>query len=506
MYLVGGAVRDALLGQSHQKDFDMVICGVNAHDLEKTLSGLGTVDLVGKTFGVFKFMPKGTRSKEAVDIALPRTEHARGTGGYREVEVQSDPTLPIEKDLERRDFTINALAVELGQDHTLRSGKLIDPFHGLDDLRDRLLRCVGEPSKRFQEDFSRMLRALRFSCQLHCTIEPATWDALVSLMPHINDARDPNAPDEESNRIVPYEVIAKELLKSFWNDPIRAFDLYAESGATKALMPELLTMEGCPHPHEYHSEGNVWAHTRLALSKLASPEFLNEFPDDPITMETIIGVLFHDVGKPPALMDPIDPTTDRYRYHGHDKMGGKIAGDICSRLKLSSASKDSPVHIDCDNIVWIVEKHLLLLNSKIQEMRASTIERYFFNPRVPGITLLQVILADSLATVPLSGQPILTHFNEMKTRIEELLSDAGQIRSYRSRALAPALLSGNDVMKDFHLSAGPKIGKLLKIVREEQLQHAISTREQALLRIRQELRKEPAKHPKQLHQNQHLNV
>ena len=94
----------------------------------------------------------------------------------------------------------------------------------------------------------------------------------------------------------------------------------------------------------------------------------------------------------------------------------------------------------------------------------------------------------------------------MKKRIEELLSDTGQVRSYRARALAPALLSGNDVMKEFHLSPGPKIGKLLKIVREEQLQHEIRTREQALFRIRQELSKEYGKHTKTQRQNLHLNV
>ena len=505
LYLVGGSVRDALLGQAQGKDFDIVIRGVVPSELEQALSQLGTVDLVGKIFGVFKFCPRGVRSKEAVDIALPRTEHALGTGGYREVDVQSNPQLLIEEDLERRDFTINAMAVELGEER-LRTSRLIDPFGGFEDLQRRQLRCVGLPTQRFQEDYSRMLRAIRFACQLHCTIEPTTWAGIQQLMPHINDPRDSYAAPEDSNRVVPSETIAKEFLKSFWFDPVRALDLYDDSGAINELIPELLRMKGCPHPHEYHSEGDVWTHTRLALGQLSTPQFLEEFPDDPITMETIIGVLFHDIGKPTALMPPVEAGTDRYRYHGHDKMGSELVGVIANRLKLSSQSKESNLHISIEHIQWIIQKHLLLLNSKIEEMRASTIERYFFNPRLPGITLLQVILADSLATVPLNAPPILKHFREMKHRIEELLRTTGQSTNSRSRSLPSALVGGGAIMEMFNLAPGPKIGKLLRILREEQLEGLLKTKEEAFARIRAELHSEKNKSVNPRPRNLTLNV
>ncbi len=505
VYLVGGAVRDALLGIIKKKDFDIVVQGVDGKTLEVLLSTLGRVDLVGKTFGVFKFVPTSSNSTEAIDIALPRRDHAYGTGGYKEVDVQSDPQLPIEDDLKRRDFTINAMAVEIRSHRPLFEGHLVDPFNGFNDLRDRILRTVGTPAIRFQEDYSRLLRALRFTCQLHLSIEPVTWKALQQCMEHINDVNASTEPDsaEESDRKVPYEIVAKELLKSFWWDSVRALDLYAESGAIQQLIPELLALKGCPHPQQYHSEGDVWAHTRLALGQLGTDTFQKEFPDDPVTMETILGTLFHDIGKPATLTTPELHGTDRYRYHGHDKVGAQMASEICTRLKLSSMPKESELHVSCDSIHWIVSKHLLLLNSALEEMRSATIEKYFFNPRVPGVTLLQVILADSLATVPDGGEPIMIHFRIMKRRIEELLKLSIDSGSWRRRGLPEPLVNGDDVMQEFHLAAGVKIGKLLRMAREQQLEGVLTTRRDALNVIHHILDHEPKHHA---HHSKHPTI
>src|SRR3989344_9095610 len=116
IYLVGGMVRDLALGKT-SKDYDLVITGIPPKKLKPFLEKLGKVNLVGKSFGVYKFYPKlqatSYKLQAETDIALPRTEHSFGTGGYRDVEVQSDYRLPIEKDLERRDFTINAMALDL---------------------------------------------------------------------------------------------------------------------------------------------------------------------------------------------------------------------------------------------------------------------------------------------------------------------------------------------------------------------------------------------------------
>ena len=124
------------------------------------------INLVGKSFGVFKFVPttieqSNNRTIEPIDIALPRTEHAGMSGGYKDFEIQSDKDLPIEEDLGRRDFTINALAYDL------KNQKIIDEFDGLKDLNDKIIKAIGDPLQRFQEDYTRMMRAIRFSCQLN---------------------------------------------------------------------------------------------------------------------------------------------------------------------------------------------------------------------------------------------------------------------------------------------------------------------------------------------------
>lgn len=220
-YVVGGAVRDAMLGREIT-DADVLVAGVAPAELTAFLESRGTVDFVGRTFGVFKFVPD--EGGDAIDIALPRREQPSGTGGYRDVAASSDPAMPIEEDLARRDFTINAMAWE-AVDETI-----VDPFGGREDLGRKTLRAVGDPDARFAEDYTRMLRALRFASQLGFAIEHVTWTALKRLMPHLNDRR-----GEE--RLVPYELIARELLKSLEAEPKRAAKLWHDSGAFTALMP-----------------------------------------------------------------------------------------------------------------------------------------------------------------------------------------------------------------------------------------------------------------------------
>lgn len=223
-YLVGGVVRDAMLGQP-SKDEDFVVRGVPGAELEAFLKERGEVNLVGRGFGVFKFRPK--RSQTTYDIALPRTETPAGTGGYRDVETQSDHMLPIDKDLARRDFTANAIAWDIF------GGKLIDPFGGVEDLNARRLKAVGSADARFAEDLTRVLRALRLSVTLGLSIEHETAHAISEAMPRLNGRR------EDGSLLVPLEIASRELLKSIEADPARALAVWHETGALRVLVPEL---------------------------------------------------------------------------------------------------------------------------------------------------------------------------------------------------------------------------------------------------------------------------
>jgi poly(A) polymerase len=469
VYLVGGAVRDAMLGRD-TKDLDFVVRGVPGDALERFLGGLGRVHYVGKTFGVYKFVPEGWDPSDAIDVALPRTEHSESlSGAYREFSVQSDPTLRIEDDLGRRDFTANAMALDVV------TGGLIDPYDGKTDLCKRRLRAVGDPDKRFAEDYSRMLRGLRLACQLNLEWEPGTWVSLRNLMPQINATR-------RGEFLVPRETVGRELVRAFAADPVKALDLWEQSGAIATVMPELLPMRGCPQPPNYHAEGDVWVHTRLALERLQSPDFAAEWPGRRPDAEVIFGVLLHDVAKPVTITTPERHGTDRIRFNGHDHVGARMARELCERLKLSQFPRESEWHIDAERLSWLVAHHLLLIHGDIAEMKNATIERYFFADPRAGEQLLMVMWADGMATVPASGTPDLSNYRAMRARIAALL-ELGRGR----KGLPPPLVDGRRIMAEFHLPSGPTVGKYLALIREAQLAGEVATADDAVAWLRRRL-------------------
>jgi poly(A) polymerase len=450
VFLVGGIIRDFILKRG-SKDYDFVIRNAPINKLQAFFKKQGWVDLVGKHFGVLKFIPKGFKLAEPIDIALPRTEHAFLTGGYRDFDVQSDPKLPIEEDLKRRDFTINALAYDI------QNKKLIDLFDGLGDIKKKQIKTVGKPEQRFKEDYSRLLRAVRFACQLNFNIEPRTWNAIQKLIKNINNKKD-------ADFIVPRETIAKELVKAFVADPVRAFDLFDKSGATKELMPELLTMKICPQPRNFHTEGDVWRHTKLSLKNLQSKKFTKEFSKSESSAELIFGLMFHDLGKPYTI-----ERADRLRYNNHDAVGAEKAHKIMERLKLASTG------VDVDKTVWLVSRHMIVTHTKKSAMKKTTLEKYFYNPQNPGQDLMKLMHADIEASIPSGGKPDFSGYIRLKKEIGSLKKTAR-----KKTELPKEILNGFAIMKALNLPPGPQIGKLKDLLREEQLSGKVQTKNQAI--------------------------
>ena len=235
LYLVGGAIRDALLGRRMREvDFDFVIAGLASPQLESWFRANGELNLVGQHFGVYKFMPHGCTPEETtfIDIALPRTEAvAQGSlGGYKDFTIQSDPNLPIEEDLARRDFTINAMAFDV------RTQKLIDPFNGQMDLAQKTIRAVGDPTQRFTEDLSRILRGIRFASELDFVIEEETSQAIKLLIPKLNLQKEVEGKLEY---VVPRETVGMELAKALSRNPARAIKELEIHRAIQELFPEI---------------------------------------------------------------------------------------------------------------------------------------------------------------------------------------------------------------------------------------------------------------------------
>lgn len=450
VFLVGGIVRDSILG--HQtKDVDLVVRNISKKNLEKFLNKHGKVSLVGKKFGVFKFVPKGWKDGD-IDIALPRTEHSINmTGAYKDFKINSNAKLSIEDDLSRRDFTINAMAFDILNE------KLIDPFNGLSDIKKKSIKTVGSAEKRFKEDYSRMLRAIRFACQLNFKIETKTWTAVKKLAKNINKKSD-------GKQIVPNEVIAKELIKAINQNPTLAIELMDDSGMIKVLMPELLKMKKCPQPKKWHSEGDVWVHTLLSLKCLNDKKFATEFKKVPTTPEVIMGLIFHDLGKPYTIT-----RGKKIKFYGHDVAGAKKFRTIAKRLKLAAGG------LNIEKTEKIITKHMILANPRLDEMKDTTIEKYFFNDLFPGQELLMLMFCDITATIPTKGKANFTNYKILKARIKKLNKKSAG----KKRLVAP-LMNGHDIMKALKLEPGPKIGELLSLTREAQLAGKIKSKAQGI--------------------------
>jgi len=459
-FLVGGAVRDIILGRmTERQDFDLVVRGVDLDAVALVLGTMGKVDYVGRDFGVLKFLPEtASKGAPAVDIAWPRTESAGGSGKYCDFRIQSDPDLPMIDDLSRRDFTVNAMAWDFARQ------ELLDPFDGMGDLEARLIRAVREPNERFGEDLSRMLRAIRFACELGFVIEPNTWDALERHAKQIAGTR--RLDDGTEERLVPYETVAREFAKALRADAVKAVDLLERSGLLFRLVPEFERMSRTPQSPEWHSEGDVWAHSRLALVKATGTEFGSFFPGDRLAVETMFAILLHDVGKPEMMTEK----DGKVSFYGHDSQGAKMARSIADRLRLSSVPG---IRIRPERIEWLVRNHLFPIFVDLEHVRKTTLCRYFLEDKEAGRALLHVAFADLSASEPEAGEADPSRLRKLMEEIETLERESEKAKE---RACD---LSGREVMEETGLAPGPEIGRLLEELREAQLSGEVSSEEDA---------------------------
>ncbi len=316
VYAVGGYVRD-LIRKNPSDEVDILI---GRHSLESILAKLGPhgrVDLVGKSFGIIKFTIRG----KTYDLALPRSDKAKGPGlrRHRDIAVAADPFLPIEKDLERRDFRCNSLALRLAD------GALIDPFHGRRDIAAKRIRVTNP--RAFPEDPLRVLRAARFASVLGYRVDPAIYDL----------AKDLNLKGLSAERVT--EELFKILL--FSSRPARGLEELFQLGVLGQLFPELhsLTLaiqDPVFHPEkDAHGNHTVWHHTKLTVDQAAALGRLSRLGQEK-ALGLILAALYHDVGKP--------STSAWERKHGrmvltnikHDVRSEEIARQAFDRLKVHS--------------------------------------------------------------------------------------------------------------------------------------------------------------------------
>ncbi len=314
-YIVGGAVRDELLGYPI-KDKDYVVVGSTPEQM--VAAGFRPV---GKDFPVF------LHPKTQAEYALARTER-KTAKGYKGFVVHASPEITLEQDLGRRDLTVNAIAKN-------EAGELVDPFHGLDDIKSKTLRHVSDA---FVEDPVRILRIARFSARLaDFMIAPET----LSLMQQMVAAGEVDALVAE--RV--WQELAKGLMEK---KPARMFEVLRACGALKRIIPELDRLWGVPQPPQYHPEVDTGVHVMLVLDYAAQQAF---------SLPVRFAALMHDLGKGTT------PKEILPRHIGHEERGAHLVKDVCKRLRVPN---------DCKELAVMVAKFHGKLYQSL-EMRPSTL-------------------------------------------------------------------------------------------------------------------------------------
>ncbi len=328
-YLVGGCVRDLVLGRE-PSDYDVATDGLPER-VQQLFPGCVAV---GARFGVILVVEDSVQ----VEVATFRSDVGYSDGRHPDQVVYSQSP---EEDVRRRDFTINGLLMDP------RTGEVLDFVGGRDDIRARRVRAIGEPEQRFREDKLRMVRAVRFAARFDYAIEPATFAAIGKLAPHVTQ--------------VSAERLRDELTKLLTEGAARrGFELLDETRLLEVVLPEAAKMKGVEQPPQFHPEGDVWIHTRLMLERLA-----------PGCSPTLAwGVLLHDVGKPPTFTLPAGPG-DRIRFDEHVEVGTRMAEEICRRLRFSNE--------DTEQVAALVGNHLRFKD--VARMRPSTLKRFVRLPR-----------------------------------------------------------------------------------------------------------------------------
>lgn len=408
LYLVGGAVRNIFLNkQTTNWDF-----ATNAKPQE--IQALFPHSFYHNTFGTVTVMEEVEGIKLPIEITTYRIEQ-----GYSDKRRPDKVhwTHSLEADLSRRDFTVNAMALTFIQDKAV----IVDPFGGKDDIQKKLVRAVGEPQQRFQEDALRLMRGVRLASELGFTIEQTTLDAIIKNAHLI--------------QTVSGERIRDELLRILTSSaPHEGILLLRKAGLLKEILPELEACFGVEQksPGRHHIY-DVGTHSVLALSFCESTH--------PITR---LATLLHDIGKAPTFKK--DPVSGLITFYNHEVVGANMAADIANRLKLSKNEKTM--------LVTLIRHHMFTVSEKMTD---SAVKRFIRNVGVENLNeIIMLRVADRLG----SGAKATSWRTELfKKRLIEVQKEPFSVRDLK--------INGEDVMREYGIGPGPKVGQALQLLFEK---------------------------------------
>lgn len=429
-YIVGGAVRDLILKRA-TKDWDFTTDATpeqtmkifSENFLEQSSQKNSTL---GEPFYNNQFGTVGIFSTLGVlEITTMRKEST-----YEDFRRPSEIewTNKLVEDLKRRDFTINALALDLNQN-------IIDPFLGKHDINNKVIKAVGDPNKRFNEDALRLMRAIRFASQLNFQIEESTYQAIKN--------------NTELITKISWERIRDELFKILASEnPRKGIELLREMGLLKLILPELencfgIVQEGPKHDRVY----DIGEHSLSSLENCPS--------SDPLIRLT---ALLHDIGK----VDTVKVQNDgNITFYGHDVVGAKLASGITKRLKLSN--KDS------EKLEKLIRWHLFTVD---ENQTDAAIRRFIKNIGLENIEdMLAVRIADRLGGG--TAKAISWRMEKFQERIKQVL--------HKPFSITDLKINGEDIMKELNIQPSRKVGDILQKLFEEVLEDDTKNNREYLL-------------------------
>lgn len=416
-YFAGGCVRDRLL-KIEALDYDITTSALPA-DLKKIFP---RVLEVGEAFNVIRVLSSEEKKPHQVEIATFRKDVGVKDGRHP-VRVES---ASAEEDVQRRDFTINGLLWDPLED------RIIDWVGGQEDLEKGILRSIGNAKERLQEDYLRMLRAVRFSARFGFPLEENLRTSIQELAPEITRI--------SKERI--FDEFCRMLSREGADEAIRLMD---ELGLLEVLLPEALLMKGVEQPPEHHPEGDVWVHTLLLLKQIR----LGHSP------ELGWACLLHDIAKPQTFSHK---EGDRIRFNGHAQLGAEMSDSILKRFKAPNRFREI--------VFELVKDHLKFAD--VKKMKASTLKRFLRQDHFDWHLELHRI--DCMAC----------HQNlELYEFCQKALGEL------KEEDLKPPPLLGGKELLELGFKAGPKFKEILGDIETQQLEGILSTKEDALRYIKE---------------------
>ena len=415
-YLVGGCVRDLMLNPSADSiDIDIMVEG----------DGISFAKLLAKKMNVPKVVPfpkfataKIPYHEYEIEVASARLEsYDKSSRNPSSIQISN-----IQDDLLRRDFTINAMAISLNENNF---GEFFDPFNGMEDLKNKILKTPLNPDNTFSDDPLRMMRACYFASKLSLEIEP---ECLLSIQ-----------NNSERISIVSQERITNELFKILGTDrPSIGLNILQQSGLMEYVFPEISIMYGLDQSNDYHHK-DIFYHTLEVVDNAA--KLSNN-------VDLRLAALVHDIAKPKTRRLS---KSKGYTFYGHDDVGARMLKSVAESMKFSNSTRDF--------ITKLTALHLRPISLAKKEVTDSAIRRLIVDAGEEIDDLMTLCRADITTKNPKNISKYLANFDRVDKRIKEV-TEIDKLKAFQSP------VRGDEIMKMFNLSPGKEVGKIKTMIED----------------------------------------